>query len=214
MFSSREEVRPGTLTGCTFVALDREEALQKVQALEEKIVMLEAEKGSLARQLQEAESQRSDAERRAAHAELQLQQVLVSSSMTPEQTSRAANTARDVEVRIMEGRPLDRASASAAAQTVAALKTPSLDELASPDAARTAIEAAAAVDYTGVVLKKWSLQGESGVDKLRRLEARLARIKAAQAAIQDSKLSATPENTHTKVADAERTRAFVRASAL
>jgi hypothetical protein len=182
--------------------LDRETALQKIQNLEEKIIMLEAEKASLARQLQEAESQRSDAERRAAHAELQLQQVLVSSSMTPEQTSRAANAARDVGMRIMEGRPLDRASTSAAAQTVAALNTPSLEELASPDAARTAIEAAAAVDYTGVVLKKWSLQGESGVDKLRRLEARLARIKAAQAAIQESKLSSTPVN-EAKVANIE-----------
>lgn len=167
--------------------------------------MLEAEKGSLARQLQEAESQRGEAERRAAHAELQLQQVLIGGAMTPEQTSRAASTARDVGTRIMEDRPLDRATASAAAQTVAALSTPSLEELANPDAARTAIEAAAAVDYTGVVLKKWSLQGESGVDKLRRLEARLARIKAAQAASPDNKPSTTPVN-RAKVVRAETVR--------
>src|SRR3546814_4342362 len=100
--------------------------------------------------------------------------------MSPDQPSRVEHTAREIGIRIKDDRPLDRSSPAAVAQSMAAMATPSLEELASPNAARTAIEAAAAVDYTGVVLKKWSMQGESGVEKLRRLEARLARVKAAQ----------------------------------
>lgn len=141
---------------CTKLEQENDDLNLQINELADKLTMAEARCSSMGRQLQDVESAHAESEARAYQVQVEFQRVLLNSEdYFKNQKLASAGTQINVET---------------------VFKARAEDAPAMRDAQRKAVAAAVAVDPTGKMLQRWSLQGEGAAAKLMRLEERLANI--------------------------------------
>lgn len=168
-----------------------EEARAVKDGLNEKISSMEQQAATLQQQISLLSGAKEEAVRREEHAHQQMSQMLLMSEMTSDQLMQSMRDIIDVSSRVKSGTTIPLpAEAEAYLESLgygeAVVKAGSLQA-----AQRKAMSAAASLDHTGTMLRKWEMAGDSAADKLRRLEERLQRL-ARSSAGTENQLSAIP----------------------
>mmetsp|Transcript_76741 Transcript_76741/g.220350 ORF Transcript_76741/g.220350 Transcript_76741/m.220350 type:complete len:633 (+) Transcript_76741:82-1980(+) len=141
---------------CTKLDQENDELNLQVGDLADRLTMADARCSSMGRQLQDVEAAHAESEARAYQVQVEFQRVLLNSE------------------EYFKNQKLASAGTQINVETV--FKARAEDAPAMQDAQRKAVAAAVAVDPTGKMLQRWSLQGEGAAAKLMRLEERLANI--------------------------------------
>ena len=156
---------------------EKEELTVKIQQLEEQLLQSESEKTSLVRQVEEQMSEKLNIERKLNHSELQLQHLILNAEKEKNRNLEVMNDVRDVCGLVRAGKQVRVSTESEGWLSGCGLGPEVMNEDASVEASkRIGLSVAAAVDPTGLILRKWSLMSQTPHDKLNRFESRLKKL--------------------------------------
>ena len=130
----------------------------------------------LALQLSSLKTEKIEVLKREEYALMQLNTLMSMSAITNEQITQSMKDAVEVTINVKSGVPIPIPQEVDDYLTQIGLS----DEIAASNsvfaAQRKALSAAVKVDASGTVLRKWDIQGDTALEKLKRLEERLQKL--------------------------------------